>query len=144
MSSCNKPIGPGTVQYLCREEAQHDGPCACPEVAKSTIDRARWMAEQRASAPEVTDVEAGIVTSLPPPTFRSLEDRVAIASQSLRLEGTSIGDLPPAIRSWMMGSVSQLSLIELWRAWTSASDSGETSLVLTGAQIEALVPQWLR
>jgi|JI10StandDraft_1071094.scaffolds.fasta_scaffold00994_18 hypothetical protein len=139
MSSCNKPVGPGTVQYLCREEAMHDGPCACPEVAKSNIDRARWAAEQEAARPPA---EQEMVPSRPM-TFRSFEDRVAIASQSLRA-GNDIGDLPPAIQSWMMGSVSQLSLVELWDAWTSAMKQGELSLTLTGEQIESLVPPRLR
>jgi hypothetical protein len=145
---CGKLVGPGAVQFQCREASGHDGPCACPEVGASNVARQRWLADNPPPLPAKIvqsyadeDDSQGVL----PPLARRFEDRLSEVYASIRFSPGDTGEgLPPNVKSWMMGGAAQLSLVDLWKAWTAASEGGSPHLTLDGAQVERLVPPALR
>lgn len=136
---CGKLVGKGTIMYPCIVDGKdHDGPCAAREHASSMVARRSWVAQQQS---DEAPIQPDIVQSSQSNGFGSHADRLLQAGESLKGEFQS---LPPAIQSWMMGASAQLALVQLWESWKRASEAGELFLVLTGDEINLLVPEKLR
>lgn len=111
------------------------------------VARQRWRSENPPEIVQSLDadlrqVESGSSVS---PLMRTQGDRVAeVLAQLKNVHGDSGENLPQAIRSWMMGSAAQLSLVDLWHAWTDVIKVGGRQLVLDKEQVERLVPPHLR
>lgn len=156
---CGKPVGKGTVQFRCTlSPHEGNGPCVAVEIPSSRVEREAWLREQ---------IAAGVETPLPadhvpavPPTPEAVQDgsissdsgevypqshgfvthdaRVAQAMQSMHVE---YDGLPTALKSWTMGAVAQLALVDLWRVFQA---SEHDTITLTREDLEALIPPKLR
>lgn len=171
-SKCRKLVGHGTINYPCVVEIpagsdQHEGPCACNEIPSTKTQRAAWLRAQAAAgvdappvpvpapAPEPAPapvqqvpqpemeasrpVTSGYVQT--GPAFIAHEQRLELALQSMH---RSYDDLPLALRSWAMGAVTQLALVDLWRVFTAIEAQGGDSITLRREDLEALIPPKLR
>lgn len=132
--ACGKLVGAGAVQFRCREDQGHDGPCAATEIGPSVIAREKWL---RTEGTDSTPPPASSPEPQDGSIFLSHEDRLTQAQRSLRAERS---ELPAVIQSWLTGAAAQLALIELWRA----SQRADGPLVLTPEHVHRLVPEKLR
>lgn len=159
----------GTL-HPCTLGYHESGPHVSPKVPKSGIARRRWELEQqsaestevvvRSDDDDVDDVVDDVVDDDPESDDLADDDDAdpepaGSPEVSERLRNTSSreayirsslasGALPRGVEVWMQGAEAQLALTALWMAWRAAEVRGESVLVLSQDEIEALVAPRLR
>ena len=158
---CPELVGPGAIQYRCRLDMGHEGPCLAPESGPSQIKRGQWEADQKKAAaipvtstvvetppepePEVvmpSTAHEGVVevdTPREDTSIFAIDGEMALGYAVAYFAVPEYDNLPSSLRSWALGVASQLILNQLREA---VKDGG--TLVLDRDTVESLIPPPLR
>ena len=159
MNLCGKPVELGGVaSFPCVIKTNHDGPCMSHESEVSKVRRERWNKAQDAIVKEASAPVAPVapVAAHAPDTAANVPKlttaMVAVSAPGERERGmmkrlseTSPEDLPPAVKSWMMGALATTTLMTIWQLAHSEFDkSGSSVVVMTKEFLESVVPESLK